>query len=89
MIVVACFCLWFLFLSSTQNKISSETVSNSVYHAKFSEIALLHGRFSMNFPMNLLHDLVNKFFEKHLKAASERVSLLGDWKSSYLTEQAK
>ena len=31
--------------------------------------------------MNLLDDLVNKSSEDHLKAASEGVCLLGDWKS--------
>ena len=53
---------------------NSKTISNSVYYAHFSEIILLHGRFSLN----LLYDLMNKFFEEHLKAASERVSLLDD-----------
>ena len=32
---------------------------------------------------------MNKSFEKHLKAAFERVSLLGDWRSIYLAEQVR
>ena len=46
-------------------------------HAVYPEIILLHG----HFPLNLLYDLMNIFFEECLKGASERVSLHIDWKS--------
>ena len=69
---IACFSLWLFLLSHRQN--SLKMVCGTVCHATFSEICMsLHGCFPI---INLLYDLMKRFFKERLKTAPESVSLL-------------